>query len=218
MEEEILIKGKKNLKYYLFMMGIVMLYILIFSSFFLFWGVCSSMLDFAFTIMSSMLLIFILIMGLKITLSYFNDEVYLTKKEIVLKRGKKTYHFPLENVIKLRCAQGLYGIISIRTRAVKKYLIFCCENSGEFYHKYIEAREQISDILPEHDKENPIAFVFIMLAFVAVLCVDIFHDNLESMPAPDFIQQENSEIDFERKNIFDYILKIVNNLVTIIIH
>ena len=93
--------------------------------------------------------------------------------------------------------QGLYGIISIRTRKVKKYLVFSCENSGEFYHKYIEARKQIPDILPEHDKENPVAFVLIMLALVAVLCVDIFQDNLESMPAPDFIQQENSEIDYE---------------------
>ena len=193
MEEEILIKGKKNLKSYFAMMGIVILYTAIYSTSFFAFNICNSMLDFLFIIMFSMLLIFILIMGLKITLSYFNDEVYLTKKEIVLKRGKKTYHFPLENVIKLRCAQGLYGIISIRTRAVKKYLIFCCENSGEFYHKYIEARKQIPDILPEHDKENPIAFVLIMLALVAVLCVDIFQDNLESMPAPDFIQQENSK-------------------------
>lgn len=197
MEEEILIKGKKNLKSYFAMMGIVILYTAIYSTSFFAFNICNSMLDFLFIIMFSMLLIFILIMGLKITLSYFNDEVYLTNKAIILKRGKKTFNFPLEDVIKLRCAQGLYGIISIRTRAVKKYLIFCCENSGEFYHKYIEARKQIPDILPEHDKENPVAFVLIMLALVAVLCVDIFQDNLESMPAPDFIQQENSEIDYE---------------------
>ena len=193
MEEEILIKGKKNLKSYFAMMGIVILYTAIYSTSFFAFNICNSMLDFLFIIMFSMLLIFILIMGLKITLSYFNDEVYLTNKAIILKRGKKTFNFPLEDVIKLRCMQGLYGIISIRTRAVKKYLIFCCENSGEFYHKYIEARKQIPDILPEHDKENPIAFVLIMLALVAVLCVDIFQDNLESMPAPDFIQQENSK-------------------------
>lgn len=193
MEEEILIKGKKNLKSYFAMMGIVILYTAIYSTSFFAFNICNSMLDFLFIIMFSMLLIFILIMGLKITLSYFNDEVYLTNKAIILKRGKKTFNFPLEDVIKLRCAQGLYGIISIRTRAVKKYLIFCCENSGEFYHKYIEARKQIPDILPEHDKENPVAFVLIMLALVAVLCVDIFQDNLESMPAPDFIQQENSK-------------------------
>lgn len=197
MEEEILIKGKKNLKSYFAMMGIVILYTAIYSTSFFAFNICNSMLDFLFIIMFSMLLIFILIMGLKITLSYFNDEVYLTNKAIILKRGKKTFNFPLEDVIKLRCMQGLYGIISIRTRAVKKYLIFCCENSGEFYHKYIEARKQIPDIPPEHDKENPIAFVLIMLALVAVLCVDIFQDNLESMPAPDFIQQENSEIDYE---------------------
>lgn len=197
MEEEILIKGKKNLKSYFAMMGIVILYTAIYSTSFFAFNICNSMLDFLFIIMFSLLLIFILIMGLKITLSYFNDKVYLTNKAIILKRGKKTFNFPLENVIKLRCAQGLYGIISIRTRAVKKYLIFCCENSGEFYHKYIEARKQIPDILPEHDKENPVAFVLIMLALVAVLCVDIFQDNLESMPAPDFIQQENSEIDYE---------------------
>lgn len=196
MEEEILIKGKKNLKSYFAMMGIVILYTAIYSTSFFAFNICNSMLDFLFIIMFSMLLIFILIMGLKITLSYFNDEVYLTNKAIILKRGKKTFNFPLEDVIKLRCMQGLYGIISIRTRAVKKYLIFCCENSGEFYHKYIEARKQIPDILPEHDKENPVAFVLIMLALVAVLCVDIFQDNLESMPAPDFIQQENSEIDY----------------------
>ena len=197
MEEEILIKGKKNLKSYFAMMGIVILYTAIYSTSFFAFNICNSMLDFLFIIMFSMLLIFILIMGLKITLSYFNDEVYLTNKAIILKRGKKTFNFPLEDVIKLRCMQGLYGIISIRTRAVKKYLIFCCENSGEFYHKYIEARKQIPDIPPEHDKENPVAFVLIMLALVAVLCVDIFQDNLESMPAPDFIQQENSEIDYE---------------------
>lgn len=197
MEEEILIKGKKNLKSYFAMMGIVILYTAIYSTSFFAFNICNSMLDFLFIIMFSMLLIFILIMGLKITLSYFNDEVYLTNKAIILKRGKKTFNFPLEDVIKLRCMQGLYGIISIRTRAVKKYLVFSCENSGEFYHKYIEARKQIPDILPEHDKENPVAFVLIMLALVAVLCVDIFQDNLESMPAPDFIQQENSEIDYE---------------------
>lgn len=197
MEEEILIKGKKNLKSYFAMMGIVILYTAIYSTSFFAFNICNSMLDFLFIIMFSMLLIFILIMGLKITLSYFNDEVYLTNKAIILKRGKKTFNFPLEDVIKLRCMQGLYGIISIRTRAVKKYLIFCCENSGEFYHKYIEARKQISDILPEHDKENPVAFVLIMLALVAVLCVDIFQDNLESMPAPDFVQQENNEINYE---------------------
>ncbi len=197
MEEEILIKGKKNLKSYFAMMGIVILYTAIYSTSFFAFNICNSMLDFLFIIMFSMLLIFILIMGLKITLSYFNDEVYLTNKAIILKRGKKTFNFPLEDVIKLRCMQGLYAIISIRTRAVKKYLIFCCENSCEFYHKYIEARKQIPDILPEHDKENPVAFVLIMLALVAVLCVDIFQDNLESMPAPDFIQQENSEIDYE---------------------
>lgn len=197
MEEEILIKGKKNLKSYFAMMGIVILYTAIYSTSFFAFNICNSMLDFLFIIMFSMLLIFILIMGLKITLSYFNDEVYLTNKAIILKRGKKTFNFPLEDVIKLRCMQGLYGIISIRTRAVKKYLIFCCENSGEFYHKYIEARKQIPDILPEHDKENPIAFVLIILALVAVLCVDIFQDNLESMPAPDFVQQENNEINYE---------------------
>lgn len=197
MEEEILIKGKKNLKSYFAMMGIVILYTAIYSTSFFAFNICNSMLDFLFIIMFLMLLIFILIMGLKITLSYFNDEVYLTNKAIILKRGKKTFNFPLEDVIKLRCMQGLYGIISIRTRAVKKYLIFCCENSGEFYHKYIEARKQIPDILPEHDKENPIAFVLIMLALVAVLCVDIFQDNLESMPAPDFVQQENNEINYE---------------------
>ena len=196
MEEEILIKGKKNLKSYFAMMGIVILYTAIYSTSFFAFNICNSMLDFLFIIMFSMLLIFILIMGLKITLSYFNDEVYLTNKAIILKRGKKTFNFPLEDVIKLRCAVGMFGI-SIRTRNVKKYLVFNCENAGEFYHKYIEARKQIPDILPEHDKENPIAFVLIMLALVAVLCVDIFQDNLESMPAPDFIQQENSEIDYE---------------------
>ena len=196
-EEKVLLKGKKSLKSYFAMMGIVILFTALYSTSFFAFNICNSMLDFLFIIMFSMLLIFILIMGLKITLSYFNDEVYLTNKAIILKRGKKTFNFPLEDVIKLRCMQGLYGIISIRTRAVKKYLIFCCENSGEFYHKYIEARKQIPDILPEHDKENPVAFVLIMLALVAVLCVDIFQDNLESMPAPDFIQQENSEIDYE---------------------
>ena len=136
-------------------------------------------------------------MGLKITLSYFNDEVYLTNKAIILKRGKKTFNFPLEDVIKLRCAQGIYGVISIRTRDVKKYLVFNCENTVEFYHKYIEAREQIPDIPPEHDKENPLAFVLVMLALVAVICVDIFQDKLDSMPAPDFVQQESNESYYE---------------------
>ena len=117
-------------------------------------------------------------MGLKITLSYFNDEVYLTNKAIILKRGKKTFNFPLEDVIKLRCAVGIFGVISIRTRKVKKYLVFSCENSGEFYHKYIEARKQIPDILPEHDKENPVAFVLIMLVLVAVLCDDNIKDKI----------------------------------------
>ena len=197
MEEEILIKGKKNLKSYFAMMGIVILYTAIYSTSFFAFNICNSMLDFLFIIMFSMLLIFILIMGLKITLSYFNDEVYLTNKAIILKRGKKTFNFPLKDVIKLRCAQGIYGVISIRTRDVKKYLVFNCENTVEFYHKYIEAREQIPDIPPEHDKENPIAFVLVMLSLVAVLCVDIFQDNLESMPAPDFVQQENNEINYE---------------------
>ena len=129
-------------------------------------------------------------MGLKITLSYFNDEVYLTNKAIILKRGKRTFNFPLEDVIKLRCMQGIYGVISIRTRDVKKYLVFNCKNTVEFYHKYIEAREQIPDIPPEHDKENPLAFVLVMLALVAVICMDIFQDNLERIPAPEFITQE----------------------------
>ena len=136
-------------------------------------------------------------MGLKITLSYFNDEVYLTNKAIILKRGKKTFNFPLADVIKLRCMQGIYGVISIRTRDVKKYLVFNSENSGEFYHKYIEAREQIPDIPPEHDKENPLAFVLVMLALVAVICVDIFQDKLDSMPAPEFVQQEYNESNYE---------------------
>ena len=196
-EEKVLIKGKKNLKSCFAIMGIVTLYTAIYSTSFFIFNMSNSMLDFLSIIMFLMLFIFILIMGFKITLSYFNDEVYLTNKAIILKRGKKTFNFPLEDVIKLRCAVGIFGVISFRTRKVKKYLVFSCENAGEFYHKYIEARKQIPDIPPEHDKENPIAFVLIMLALVAVLCVDIFQDNLESMPAPDFIQQENSEIDYE---------------------
>ena len=93
--------------------------------------------------------------------------------------------------------QGMYGVISIRTRDVKKYLVFNCENTLEFYLKYLEARKQIPDIPPEHDKENPLAFVLVMLALVAVICVDIFQDKLDSMPAPDFVQQENNEINYE---------------------
>mgnify|MGYP007039205073 FL=1 len=190
MEEEILIKGKKNLKSYFAMMGIVILFTALYSTSFFAFNICNSMLDFLFIIMFSMLFIFILIMGLKITLSYFNDEVYLTNKAIILKRGKRTFNFPLEDVIKLRCMQGIYSVISIRTRDVKKYLVFNCENTVEFYHKYIEAREQIPDIPPEHDKENPLAFVLVMLALVAVICMDIFQDNLERIPAPEFITQE----------------------------
>ena len=100
-EEKILLNGKKNLKSYFAMMGIVILYTAIYSTSFFAFNICNSMLDFLFIIMFSMLLIFILIMGLKITLSYFNDEVYLTNKAIILKRGKKTFNFPLEDVIKL---------------------------------------------------------------------------------------------------------------------
>ncbi len=189
-EEKVLLKGKKNLKSYFAMMGIVILFTALYSTSFFAFNICNSMLDFLFIIMFSMLFIFILIMGLKITLSYFNDEVYLTNKAIILKRGKRTFNFPLEDVIKLRCMQGIYGVISIRTRDVKKYLVFNCENTVEFYHKYIEAREQIPDIPPEHDKENPLAFVLVMLALVAVICMDIFQDNLERIPAPEFITQE----------------------------
>lgn len=189
-EEKVLLKGKKSLKSYFAMMGIVILFTALYSTSFFAFNICNSMLDFLFIIMFSMLFIFILIMGLKITLSYFNDEVYLTNKAIILKRGKRTFNFPLEDVIKLRCMQGIYGVISIRTRDVKKYLVFNCENTVEFYHKYIEAREQIPDIPPEHDKENPLAFVLIMLALVAVICMDIFQDNLERIPAPEFITQE----------------------------
>ena len=196
-EEKVLLKGKKSLKSYFAMMGIVILFTALYSTSFFGFNICNSMLEFLFIIMFSMLFIFILIMGLKITLSYFNDEVYLTNKAIILKRGKKTFNFPLEDVIKLRCAQGIYGVISIRTRDVKKYLVFNSENSGEFYHKYIEARKQIPDIPPEHDKENPLAFVLVMLALVAVICVDIFQDKLDSMPAPDFVQQENNESYYE---------------------
>lgn len=189
-EEKVLLKGKKSLKSYFAMMGIVILFTALYSTSFFAFNICNSMLDFLFIIMFSMLFIFILIMGLKITLSYFNDEVYLTNKAIILKRGKRTFNFPLEDVIKLRCMQGIYGVISIRTRDVKKYLVFNCENTVEFYHKYIEAREQIPDIPPEHDKENPLAFVLVMLALVAVICMDIFQDNLERIPAPEFITQE----------------------------
>lgn len=189
-EEKVLLKGKKSLKSYFAMMGIVILFTALYSTSFFAFNICNSMLDFLFIIMFSMLFIFILIMGLKITLSYFNDEVYLTNKAIILKRGKRTFNFPLEDVIKLRCMQGIYSVISIRTRDVKKYLVFNCENTVEFYHKYIEAREQIPDIPPEHDKENPLAFVLVMLALVAVICMDIFQDNLERIPAPEFITQE----------------------------
>ena len=189
-EEKVLLKGKKSLKSYFAMMGIVILFTALYSTSFFAFNICNSMLDFLFIIMFSMLLIFILIMGLKITLSYFNDEVYLTNKAIILKRGKRTFNFPLEDVIKLRCMQGIYGVISIRTIDVKKYLVFNCKNTVEFYHKYIEAREQIPDIPPEHDKENPLAFVLVMLALVAVICMDIFQDNLERIPAPEFITQE----------------------------
>lgn len=189
-EEKVLLKGKKSLKSYFAMMGIVILFTALYSTSFFAFNICNSMLDFLFIIMFSMLFIFILIMGLKITLSYFNDEVYLTNKAIILKRGKWTFNFPLEDVIKLRCMQGIYGVISIRTRDVKKYLVFNCKNTVEFYHKYIEAREQIPDIPPEHDKENPLAFVLVMLALVAVICMDIFQDNLERIPAPEFITQE----------------------------
>lgn len=189
-EEKVLLKGKKSLKSYFAMMGIVILFTALYSTSFFAFNICNSMLDFLFIIMFSMLFIFILIMGLKITLSYFNDEVYLTNKAIILKRGKRTFNFPLEDVIKLRCMQGIYGVISIRTRDVKKYLVFNCKNTVEFYHKYIEAREQIPDIPPEHDKENPLAFVLVMLALVAVICMDIFQDNLERIPAPEFITQE----------------------------
>ena len=189
-EEKVLLKGKKSLKSYFAMMGIVILFTALYSTSLFAFNICNSMLDFLFIIMFSMLFIFILIMGLKITLSYFNDEVYLTNKAIILKRGKRTFNFPLEDVIKLRCMQGIYGVISIRTRDVKKYLVFNCKNTVEFYHKYIEAREQIPDIPPEHDKENPLAFVLVMLALVAVICMDIFQDNLERIPAPEFITQE----------------------------
>ncbi len=196
-EEKVLLKGKKSLKSYFAMMGIVILFTALYSTSFFAFNICNSMLEFLFMIIFSMLFIFILIMGLKITLSYFNDEVYLTNKAIILKRGKKTFNFPLEDVIKLRCMQGIYGVISIRTRDVKKYLVFNSENSGEFYHKYIEAREQIPDIPPEHDKENPLAFILVMLALVAVICVDIFQDKLDSMPAPEFVQQEYNESNYE---------------------
>lgn len=207
MEDNILIEGKKNLKCYFSLMGIIAFYAILFFIPLLDSCLCDTMLRFLTTILLSTFLIAMLILGLKVTLSYLNDKIYLTDKAIILKRGKKTFNFPLEDVIKLRCAVGIFGVISIRTRKVKKYLVFSCENAGEFYHKYIEARKQIPDILPERDKENPVAMVLMLLTMFLVFFMTIFQDFLDSMPPPAFIQQEDYGPNYERKSILDSILE-----------
>lgn len=192
MEEEILVKGEKNFHIYLTTMFLLLFAFSVFVFIiFCFIKCIDSMFDFLIYCFSSLATIIILLIIYKVTQSYISEEIYLTNTKFVLKRGKKTLEFPLENVIKLRCANdNLTSIISIRTRNVKKYLVFNMENSTEIYNKYITARKKL-DLPPEHDRENPILFVLVMLVLFSVISMSLFQDYLENMPAPSFITQEN---------------------------
>lgn len=192
MEEEILVKGEKNFHIYLTTMFLLLFALSVFVFIiFCFIKCIDSMFDFLIYCFSFLVSIIILLIIYKVTQSYISEEIYLTNTKFVLKRGKKTLEFPLENVIKLRCANdNLTSIISIRTRNVKKYLIFNMENSTEIYNKYINARKKL-DLPPEHDRENPIWFVLVMLVLFSVISMSLFQDYLENIPAPSFITQEH---------------------------
>lgn len=192
MEEQILVKGEKNFHIYLTTMFLLLFAFSVFVFvIFCFIKCIDSMFDFLIYCFSSLATIFILIITYKITQSYFNEEIYLTNTKFILKRGKKTLEFPLENVIKLRCANdNLTSIISIRTRNVKKYIVFNMENSTEIYNEYIEARNRLN-LPPERDRENPILFVLVMLFLFSVISISLFQDYLEGMPAPSFITQKD---------------------------
>lgn len=191
MQEQILLRGIKSKGKYILLSLCVALFGVICLLTFLF--EITTMLDFLVRIGSYLLLIVVIFIEFKILQSYKNDEIYLTSENIVLKRGNNTFKFPYENIIKMRALDtSIHGVISIRTKDFKKYIVNNIENAKEFYFKYIEVRNS-KNLPPEHDKENPIAVVLLLLALVAVICIDIFQDNLESIPAPEFITQEDVE-------------------------
>lgn len=188
MEEQILLKGIKSKQKYILLLLCAVLLGLISLLAFLFDIV--TMWDFLIRIASYLLLITAIILGLKVHQSYKNDEIYLTNEKIVLKRGTKTFEFPYEDIIKVRAIDtNIHGVISIRTKSLKKYIINNIENAKEFYFKYIEIRNT-KDLPPEHDKENPFFVALMIVLLIAVLFMKYKQDDLANIPAPEFITQE----------------------------
>lgn len=70
----------------------------------------------------------------------------------------------------------------------KKPLIFFVENSTEFYNVYINV-SKVLNLLPERDRENPNAIVLVFAILIITVCMELFQDYLESIPAPYFVTQ-----------------------------
>lgn len=188
MEEQILLKGIKSKQKYILLLLCAVLLGLISLLAFLFDIV--TMWDFLIRIASYLLLITAIILGLKVHQSYKNDEIYLTNEKIVLKRGTKTFEFPYEDIIKVRAIDtNIHGVISIRTKSLKKYIINNIENAKEFYFKYIEIRNT-KGLPSEYDKENPFFVALMIVLLIAVLFMKYKQDDLANIPAPEFITQE----------------------------
>ena len=192
MEEKILVRADKIS--FINSLGMFFLVLFVFTVFVcvvvLTIGNINSMYDFLMVSVFSLAIVILFLFTCKIIKSYISDDLYLTNKKFVLKRGNKIINYPLENIIKLRCANNsIFSVISIRTKDVKKHLIFFIENSTEFYNEYLQARKNLN-LPPEHDKENPNALILMMIVLSLVIGMDVFQDYLENVPAPDFATQE----------------------------